>query len=269
MLQHILLIFRTVILTLHIVLGLLLGAALAIQEKLPGKPPARSHTAQWWLKGLCRILGIRIQLDGTPEPGTTMLVSNHISWLDIPVIGSLKPVHFLSKSEVREWPVIGWLADKAGTFFIKRGGGKAGEVGEQLKQCLAQGQSTLFFPEGTTTVGTTVRKFHGRLLKSGIEAGVPLQPITLCYIREAEPDRIAAYIDDDDFVTHLFTVMRQPNTTVHVICHPPIPMQDGTVADLSRKAEHHIRSSLHGLIDTHCGISSVRMDQTEETTRLP
>lgn len=243
---------RSVLLCSYLFFGVILGLGISIHQRLSGNAGARAPTARFWLKGLCKLLGIRIVLEGALERGTVMLVSNHISWIDIPVIGSLKPIHFLSKSEVRQWPLIGWLADRAGTLFIKRGGGKSGAVGDQLRTYLEGGHSTLIFPEGTTTAGLTVRKFHGRLLKSGVDAGIPLQAVTLCYVRNSQPDRLAAFIEDDDFVPHLIAIMKQPRTVVYVISHPVLAMAGQSATELSLAAENAIKYSLHQLINKHC-----------------
>jgi 1-acyl-sn-glycerol-3-phosphate acyltransferase len=93
-------------------------------------------------------------------------VSNHVSWTDIPLLGALQPLSFLSKAEVRDWPVAGWLAHKGGTQFIRRGAGDSSQVGQQLTRHLQQGHHLLIFPEGTTTDGLALRTFHGRLLSS-------------------------------------------------------------------------------------------------------
>jgi 1-acyl-sn-glycerol-3-phosphate acyltransferase len=99
-------------------------------------------------------------------------VSNHVSWTDIPLLGMLTPLSFLSKAEVRHWPVAGWLAEKAGTLFI-RGGGDGQRLREQISGQLEQRQPLLIFPEGTTTDGRSLRTFHGRLLAGAIDHGTP------------------------------------------------------------------------------------------------
>jgi 1-acyl-sn-glycerol-3-phosphate acyltransferase len=109
-------------------------------------------------------------------------VSNHV--LDRhPLLGMLTPLSFLSKAEVRHWPVAGWLAEKAGTLFIRRGGGDSQRLRARRSPAGAA-SPLLIFPEGTTTSGRTLRTFHGRLLAGAIDRGV-VQPVAIQYLRVA------------------------------------------------------------------------------------
>lgn len=111
-------------------------------------------------------------------------VSNHISWMDIPVVGTVSPAFFLSKAEIGEWPVFGKLAHAAGTVFIQRGSGDAGSVATQIAEFLQRGFSVIFFPEATTTDGKKIKRIHGTLLQAAIDADVPIQPMVLAYVNQ-------------------------------------------------------------------------------------
>ncbi|MBK8184609.1 MAG: 1-acyl-sn-glycerol-3-phosphate acyltransferase [Candidatus Competibacteraceae bacterium] len=105
-----------------------------------------------------------VPCNGTPHAGDTLFVANHISWLDIFCIAAVCPTHFLAKRDVAAWPLFGWLCRRAGTAFIQRGRSDgATEAIEQLVWRLRRGERVLVFPEGTSTIGESVRRFHPRL----------------------------------------------------------------------------------------------------------
>jgi len=153
----------------------------------------------------------------------TLFVMNHISWFDVPVLASQQPLHFLSKAEIKKWPLIGWLANRAGTLFIQRGThGAAQKSLEEITECLQSGGSVVIFPEGTTTDGTTVKRFHGRLLQSAIDAGVKVQPIALRYPHEDGVNPLVPYIDDMTFMDSLLGLTRASPLEVELTFLTPI-----------------------------------------------
>ncbi len=151
-----------------------------------------------------------------------MLVANHISWLDIPVIAALEETRFVAKSEVRDWPIAGWFAVAIGTFFIRRGKGGAKPLLRRALPHLQAGGAFLFFPEGTTTAGNSVLKFHSRLFSAAIDAGCPVQPMALRYELTARGEAIAPFIGDDDLVSHILRVLRTPALTAQITYCPSI-----------------------------------------------
>lgn len=200
----------------------LLAGMLRLADLLSRRPVDRGPWAQRCFRGASRCLGIRANCHGEPSTEPVVYVCNHVSWCDIPVLGGVLPARFLSKSEVGQWPLIGWLARQAGTVFIKRGGGKASDVIGQLVTLLDQSQSVLVFPEGTTSSGITVLPFHGRLLRAAQEAGTPIQPVSIVYRRDGTLDHLAPFIKDDDFLRHLGRLLRQAPPQVDILIHAPI-----------------------------------------------
>jgi len=135
-----------------------------------------------WSQRLLAILGLRLQFDGTPIAPGAMLVANHISWLDIFVINAVAPSAFVSKAEVRNWPVIGWLAARNDTIFLRRGSrGHARIINAEIAALLDAGRNVAIFPEGTTTDGRHVLHFHAALLQPAIASGHAVQPVALSY----------------------------------------------------------------------------------------
>ncbi|WP_347338067.1 lysophospholipid acyltransferase family protein [Chromatium okenii] len=116
------------------------------------------------------------------DRANALLVSNHISWLDIPVIGAQGEIGFLAKTDVREWPLIGWLADHAGTLFIERGGHQVAHIAAQLGHAIAGGRTLMIFPEGTPPTGKQWRDFmrdYFRLRKRPVCKFNPLPSATI------------------------------------------------------------------------------------------
>lgn len=236
----------------------MLAAGLRLTEMVTGKTIDRTPWAGFCFRWACRCLGLDIHQHGSPSDSTVLFVSNHISWSDIPILGSLAQVRFLSKAEVGQWPLIGWLARQAGTLFIKRGGGQARRVRNQIMENLGAGESVLVFPEGTTSAGLTVLPFHGLLMKAGPDSNTPVQPVTISYRRAGRPDHLAPFIGDDEFHTHLLRMLRQPSARVDVIFHSPIsPALETGAGDLTRQLRELI---LDGLARIHRG----ELDQGED-----
>lgn len=139
---------------------------------------------QKFCQSMCQSLHVQvIAVEPIPQQHA-LWTSNHISWLDIPVVGGMIPTFFLSKAEIGNWPVIGWLARTANTLFIQRGSGDADSVSRQMSDFLTKGFPVVFFPEATTTDGTAIKRIHGKLLQSAIDANVAIQPIVICYVNE-------------------------------------------------------------------------------------
>lgn len=172
-------------------------------------------------------------------------VSNHISWLDVAVVGSFSPAFFLSKAEVASWPVIGRLATSAGTLFIKRGSGDAGTVNEQMTRFLKDDISVLFFPEATTTDGKQVKKLHGKLLQSAIDAKVPVQPVVICYVNQKKQlDQVVPFIDDMTFGAHLIDILNNNPVTAYVKALPAIDVDGYDKKSLTQKLQEDMQTGL-------------------------
>ena len=171
---------------------------------------------QWWLKKVVRIVGLRLDVNGeAPQKNHSALwVCNHVSWLDIPVVGS-EGVAFLSKAEIRKWPVIGWLGEKGGTVFIKRGGKGASEIAsKKIAQKIQANDSVLVFPEATTTDGKDVKRFHARIFAPAIDHGLPIQPIALRYLDKKGHHHPKIAWGDESFMANLITILGE--STIHV-----------------------------------------------------
>ncbi|MDY6814699.1 MAG: lysophospholipid acyltransferase family protein [Pseudomonadota bacterium] len=239
---------RLSVFTLFLAAITILALALRIGDVVTGRKLERTPWAGRCFRGACRCLGLHIRWHGPTPQANTLMVSNHISWCDIPILGGLAPVRFLSKAEVAEWPLIGWLARQAGTLFIRRGGGQARQVKSAIRSALASGESVLIFPEGTTSAGLTVLPFHGLLLNAAREANVMIQPATICYRRDGRPDHVAPFIGDDAFHSHLIRLLKNPASRVDVLFHEPVAITgELKSSELARQIQETVLNGLHRL----------------------
>jgi 1-acyl-sn-glycerol-3-phosphate acyltransferase len=175
-----------------------------------------------WSQTLLRILGVRVHVHGEPPrrtPGrAVMLVANHVSWLDIVVINAVLPVRFVAKSEVRAWPVIGWLSAKTGTLFIERARRRdTARITRLVSAALHDGDICAIFPEGTTTDGSRVLQFHSSLLQPALVAGADVHPVALRFEHsDGALCTEAAYVDDKTLWDTLRSISGQPQIHAHV-----------------------------------------------------
>ena len=157
--------------------------------RFPSLDPADRHARiRWWSVKLLRRLGIGVAVHGSPRAGATLLVANHVSWLDIAAIHAAAPqARFVSKADVRRWPLLGRLIAGAGTLFIERESKRdALRVVHQMAEALRAGDMVVVFPEGTTGAGPSPLPFHANLLQAAIATATPAQPVVLRY---HQPDR--------------------------------------------------------------------------------
>lgn len=144
----------------------------------------RNEYLRRWSKKLLKILGIKLEIIGQLDQRSAGLLyaSNHISWLDIHVINAWRPMRFVAKKEVRQWPVFGWFAMQLNTLFIDRQlRGHSKNIALEMSQALVDGDQICIFPEGTSSDGSTVLEFKPNLFQAAIDANVGCQPIAISY----------------------------------------------------------------------------------------
>ena len=202
---------RATRMALHLLQGFLTALLLfpAISQS------ARNALSRSWSAKLLAILAIRLTVRGIiPQRSRKgiLFAANHISWLDIYLLNAVLPLRFVSKAEVRSWPLIGFLAEKAGTLFIERTRrSDTGRANQEIESALRNGDHIALFPEGTTTDGSHIGHFHAPLLQPAIDADAPVQPVAIRYFREnGEIDTAPAYIGDLSFGDCLQQILCRP-----------------------------------------------------------
>ena len=168
----------------------------------------RNVTVQVWALRMLGILGIALQVEGRPPmQGPALLAANHLSWLDILVMHAARHCRFVSKSEVKRWPLIGTLATGGGTLYIERGKRRdALRVVHRMTESLQAGEIVAVFPEGTTGDGRELLPFHGNLIQAAISADAPVQPVSLRFVDRAtgRDSDTPLWLGDDTLVSSLW-----------------------------------------------------------------
>ncbi|MFZ2725091.1 MAG: lysophospholipid acyltransferase family protein [Methylococcaceae bacterium] len=174
-----------------------------------------------WLKVFSIIVALRITKIGQLPSQNVLLVSNHISWLDIIVIGQFLPAYFVAKSDILNWPIIGYLARQGGTIFIRRGDKQhILATSEKMLGLLKQQSNIIAFPEGTTTSGETVLNFHASLFQPALLTQSLVQPVVIQYTGLAK--QTAPFIGDDEFASHLLKMLKLKTIDVQLSFLSPI-----------------------------------------------
>ena len=207
-------------LVLHLLHGMALMALLWPRLDEAG----RQARIQWWSARLLRRAGLSLRVHGQPRPGGALLVANHVSWLDIAALHAACPqARFVSKADVKRWPLLGWLIAGAGTLFIERERKRdAMRMVHEMAAALQRGETVAVFPEGTTGAGPAVLPFHANLLQAAIAVAAPIQPVALRY---SEPGQAfawsAQYIGDTTLVASIWRVLSARGLAVELAFLPP------------------------------------------------
>jgi 1-acyl-sn-glycerol-3-phosphate acyltransferase len=208
-------------LALHLVQGLATAAfVFPFQTQ-----PQRKLTIQRWSVRLLKILAVRLHVHGEPAARRPlMLVANHVSWLDIFAINAVITVRFVAKSEIRAWPLLGWLCQRSGTLFLQRGRRRdMARINHEVTAALLSGDVFAVFPEGTTSDGSTLLKFHSSLLAPALSTDAAIQPVAVRF--ECGDQTLctqAAYDGDKSFWDSLRAITAQRAIHAHIWFAPAL-----------------------------------------------
>jgi 1-acyl-sn-glycerol-3-phosphate acyltransferase len=198
----------------------------AVLLLLPGRAKIAFPKVYW--RTLCRLIGLRIQVVGEAARDRPVLfVSNHSSWLDIPVLGAVLEACFVAKTEVGTWPVIRTVARLGRTVFVSRNRTSTKGEAEALREKMAAGDSIILFPEGTTSDGGRVLPFRSAFLSVADGARI-VQPVSVVFDRlgglpACRRDRpLFAWYGDTDIFTHFWRLARRANARATVVLHAPL-----------------------------------------------
>ncbi len=240
---HIVRVTRLTRLLFHILSGVMQSIA------YPFFPyPTQNRMMKNWARGILKILNIRLHCTGKlPNQSTqqALFVANHVSWLDICLVMAVSPTQFVAKSEIRNWPVVGFLCRRVGTLFIERAKRRdTMRINQKISNVLMSGERVCIFPEGGTSDGTQTRHFHSSLLQSAINTDALLFPIAIRYLdKTGAPCTDAAYTDLS-LMTSLQKILRQPHIEAVINCNQPICSTGRNRRELARLCEEIIAGHL-------------------------
>ncbi|MBF6615338.1 MAG: 1-acyl-sn-glycerol-3-phosphate acyltransferase [Candidimonas sp.] len=205
----------------------------------------RAAMTLWWSRILMVFCGVRMRVVGEPyRKGPVLWAANHVSWVDIFVLNSVRPTAFIAKSDIRKWPLLGWLVAGAGTVFIERGRRHAVRaVGREMKLRFERGEVIGLFPEGTTSSGYDVAPFHSSLFDAAIRAGVDIQPVALRFFHRGQRSDVVAFVGEQTLMQNLWCLLSRTGTEVEV-CFLPIMAADHCDAE----GRAHIAARAHDAI---------------------
>src|ERR1043166_2583831 len=203
---------------------------------------ARAAWLHRWCRFACRVLGIRVTTGGS-MPTSGLLVSNHMSYLDIVVLSSIRPCIFVAKRDVASWPLFGWLAHAAGTIFVDREQRfSSGKAVNAIRDAIAGGSAVVLFPEGTSSDGSTVLPFKSALLESVVQLCCPVASASVDYaLNDGSVADEVCYWRDMTLVPHLLNLLFKREIRTNYSFSPP-KVRGGNRKEISRELRNEIES---------------------------
>jgi lyso-ornithine lipid O-acyltransferase len=222
------------------------------------RPQQAGHIPHFYCRMICRILRVQVKVKGDVPQNAALIVANHVSWIDIPLLGSIAPLSFIAKKEVSGWPLFGFLAKLQRTVFVDREKKQStAKSRDELQARLRQGNTLVLFPEGTSHNGHGMLPFKSSFFAAAASPDVAIVPVTLAYrshwglpmMREERP--IFAWYGDIDLPPHLWSMLQAGPLSVDAIFHPALDPETGLDRKkASRASERIIReglaAALHG-----------------------
>lgn len=234
----------------RLVLHLLQGVVTAGTLLHFAREPMRSRIIRSWAGKLLRVLNVEIRVRGNVPTLATrgvMFVSNHVSWMDVWLLLSVRPLRFISKADVRAWPIVGYLAQAGGTLFIQREKRHhTAAIVKQAEAVLAQGDCLALFPEGTTTNGLRLRPFHSSLFQVAVDQGSAITLVTIRYVFEdGQIDTAPAYADEITMPESMRAILARRKIIAEVNYFGTLEANGKTRRELSAEAEAAMAAALN------------------------
>lgn len=238
--------YRSLLLLLHLLAGVL---TVALLFPFFGKDRRRLAIRRWSERTL-KYINVELRVRGQPPAQhrrPAVLVANHVSWLDIYLVHAVWQVRFIAKSEIRRWPVIGWLSARTGTLFIERNRRRhATQINSAIHSAFQAGDAIGVFPEGTTTFGDEVGRFHGSLLQPAVDEHALVYPVALRYLDpDGKINRNAAYVGDTSLLESMRAILAEPGIVAEIIFLPPIDAEGRSRRDLAQESRAAIAAALN------------------------
>lgn len=202
---------------------------------------------QRYARMLLFVLGVRLKIRGTLPPAPYLLVANHISWFDIPLLHALEPMWLIAKDGIRSWPLVGWVARAVGTVFIARGSeASRRRVARRMAALLKHGQPIGIFPEAGISIERGVGRFHARLLAPAVRVGAPIVPVAIRYYRDGDVHAERVFGPGVNLLVLAMSMMARPPCEGQIMIAPALPTVSSagqlmSRSELARQAEQSVR----------------------------
>ncbi len=237
--------FRIAAVLLHIAVGVFLLATIWVFcEQI-----TRDKLTRWWCSGLLWRFNIKVVTHGIPpieSAKNCMILANHVSWIDIHALNSVLPVRFIAKSDINTWPVCGYLARKSGTIFINRNSRKdTARIVDTTASSLSHGSNVAFFPEGTTTDGTTIAHFKSSIVQAAINAKATIHPVAIRYPKpDGSINPKLSYAGETTMAESMMQTLKTKYPVVELHFLPTIDHNSGDRQAITQQAYNVITKTL-------------------------
>ena len=233
--------YRLPLLAILFVIGLpllMLALVPGIRDIPIAGKPLGWRVQRRYARMLIAVLGMRLHVIGELPAPPYLVVTNHISWFDIPLLHALEPMWLVSKDSIRNWPLIGRVARAVGTIFIARGNEDSRRrVGRRMSALLKRGHVVGVFPEAGIQPERGVGRFHARLLGPAVRAAVPVLPMAIRYWRDGDVHEERVFGPGTSFLGLLFSMLARPACEGQVIIGQPLPTTGAGRSELARQAQ--------------------------------
>ena len=204
------------------------------------------------LKVLLGILKVRTEVHGTPMVHAGAYISNHVSWLDVPLMGCIRFSIFVAKDDVESWPIVGTITKRIGTIFINRANKfSTYRCLPRVEEKIRQDQQVVFFPEGTTSSGQDTLTFYPMFFETISRTQSCIQPVVIRYERaDGTYCHSVPFVDDMTFLSSLFQILSEPEIIAHITYMPPIPAANQHRQELCKMTKEVIDNELQNQLKT-------------------
>ena len=231
----------------------MLAAAAILRMVFPrATGPRKRALVRWWSAKLMRIVGVAVRVEGQP-PGETesgaMIAANHVSWLDVFAVSSVRATRFIAKSEIRDWPIAGWIVERSGTLFVRRERRRdTARINELVHAALAEGDRVGLFPEGLTTEGDRLLAFHSSLFEPAVANSAHVHPCAIRY-EHADGSRCTAiaYVGETSFMQSLGMVIRTRGVVARLAFAPTV--------ETAGRVRREVAAETHAAVATLLGLA--------------
>ena len=229
---------------------------LTMAGRMTGYKPLSQGMPVLWYRWFLKMARVDVHIEGEWPTTPALVVSNHCSWLDIPVLGSQGPVSFVAKADIASWPVIGFIAKVTSTIFVSRERRlSTGDTRDHIRMSMERGRTVILFPEGTTSDGNKVLPFKSALFGAVHYAGTPVVPLGLAYTKRGglniarNQRRQIAWYGDMALLPHFWGILTGPPIDVTLALAPPL--ESGDRKTLARQAEVQVRAMVANMWQGH------------------